>query len=355
MFDHVSLSDEQNEVVRELVGSRRPIQTLGGYAGTGKTTVIRTLHEDLSGYATVAFTGKAAHVLRKKDIPASTIHSAIYYPRQGKGFNEKGKLVSRAEFTLREEVECSGFIVDEASMVSENLYDDLLSFGKPIIFVGDHGQLEPVGDKFDLMRKPDMTLQTVHRNAGEIAYFAEFVRNGGDPVDWDGDGGQVLVTNTQDMSIDDLMAHDQFICAYNKTRVAINKDVRKLKGYPARKPVLNDRVMCLRNNHTIGVFNGMQGVVASDPYGKFDFASDGQIYSVEYTPRQFNKASKPEFVPKDKTIPFDYCYAITCHKAQGDEWDSVMVMEQKCKLWDHKRWAYTAASRAREKLTWVCD
>jgi len=347
MPNHVALSDEQNEAVTELLSSRRPVQTLGGYAGTGKTTVIRTLHEELPGYAPMAFTGKAAHVLRKKDILASTIHSAIYYPRHKKG--------RQAEFVLREEIECNGFIVDEASMVSENLFDDLMSFNKPIIFVGDHGQLEPVGDKFDLMKTPDVTLQTVHRNAGEIAYFAEYVRNGGDPAYWKGTGEQVQIVNTSEMSIEDLMEHDQFICAYNKTRVAVNKDVRKLKGFPARKPVLNDRVMCLRNNHTLGVFNGMQGFVSSVPTGKFDFASDGQIYHVEYTPRQFNKASKPEFVPKDKTIPFDYCYAITCHKAQGDEWDSVMVLEQKCKLWDHKRWAYTAASRAREKLTWVCD
>ena len=55
---------------------------------------------------------------------------------------------------------------------------------------------------------------------------------------------------------------------------------------------------------------------------------------------------------KDTPNPFDYAYCITAHKSQGDEFDSVLVLEQQCKNWSHKRWAYTAASRAKNKLIW---
>lgn len=348
----IELSSEQTDAIDYLLGWPKHIQTLGGYAGTGKTTVIKELKALLPNFAVVAYTGKAAHVLRKKDVVAKTIHSCIYYPDEEVRIID-GKLVTRMAFTLRSEIECSGFIVDESSMVSEDIYSDLLSFGLPIIFVGDHGQLEPVGDKFDLMKNPDVTLETVHRNAGEIAHFAEFIRKGGVPNSWNETGEQVELVDIKDKSLD-VLECDQFICAYNKTRVGINKDVRSQKGYPDRTPVVNDRIMCLRN-HKIGVFNGMQGTVGLISCGEIDFMADDKVYRVKFLPSQFNNPDRPDFGSKDQRIPFDYCYAITCHKAQGDEWDHVMVLEQKCRKWDHRRWAYTAASRARKKLTWVCN
>jgi hypothetical protein len=85
----------------------------------------------------------------------------------------------------------------------------------------------------------------------------------------------------------------------------------------------------------------------------FDFVSDGQEYvKVQYDPDQFGQ-EKNDFDFGTSANPFDYAYAITCHKAQGDEWDNVMVYEQKCDKWEHKRWAYTAASRAKRGLVWI--
>ena len=52
-------------------------------------------------------------------------------------------------------------------------------------------------------------------------------------------------------------------------------------------------------------------------------------------------------------LPFDWCYGITCHKAQGDEWDNIIVFEQVCERWDHVRWTYTAASRGKRGVIWV--
>lgn len=345
----ITLSSEQGDAMEYLLGWPKKIQTLGGYAGTGKTTVIRYLKDMLPNFAVVAFTGKAAHVLRKKGVGASTIHSCIYVP-QGKN--------GRVVFKLKDKIDFDGFIVDEASMVSGQLFDDLMSFGLPTIFVGDHGQLEPVGDKFNLMGDPDVTLETVHRNAGEISHFAEFIRKGGAPSDWsrpeECTGEQVGLISPDEMLIQDIVMCDQFICAFNKTRTSINMDARELLKHPASRPIVGDRVMCLRNDHNVGVFNGMQGTIGSLSGNVMGFESDGNIYQVKFMPEQFNSLHRPEFNIKDRRIPFDYCYAITCHKAQGDEWDRVAVLEQKCKMWDHRRWAYTAASRARKELIWVC-
>jgi exodeoxyribonuclease-5 len=120
----------------------------------------------------------------------------------------------------------------------------------------------------------------------------------------------------------------------------------------------NEKVMCLKNNKTLGLFNGMQGRVTRLYEGKnmIDFtSSEGKVNPyLRYATDVFGQ-EKPDLMSLDlrNVNPFDYAYCVTCHKAQGDEWDHVLVIEQRCKNWEHKRWAYTAASRAKEKLTWI--
>lgn len=106
----------------------------------------------------------------------------------------------------------------------------------------------------------------------------------------------------------------------------------------------------------------MQGTVAAlyedDRTGRklMDFESNDTLYTgIWYDTRQFGK-EKPDtsdYIGRDNPNPFDYAYCITCHKAQGDEWNKVLVIEQKCDKWDHKRWTYTAASRAKERVVWA--
>jgi exodeoxyribonuclease-5 len=346
-----NLTKEQQDVVRQLVKNRNKdqIQTLGGYAGTGKTTCMGTLAEVLTGYAICAYTGKAANVLRKKGMTASTIHSLIYKPM----ISPDG----RVEFWLKEPSEFAfeGFLVDEVSMVSKEIYEDLLTFELPIIFVGDHGQLEPVGSAINVMADPMYRLETVHRNAGEIAYFAEHLRKGGSPRTFHADE-KVTFVDPKEVTDDMLLAAGQMICAYNKTRVEKNTRVRELQN---RKALIEpgERVMCLRNNKRQGLFNGMQGEVKKvhPKHPKMDFWSDGVTYvEIMYDPNQFGKEKNQFEFGTDSPNPFDYAYCITCHKAQGDEWEDVLVFEQVCDKWDHKRWAYTAASRAKAGLIWVC-
>jgi exodeoxyribonuclease-5 len=346
------LTKEQRCVQRRLVRTRgsRQVQTLGGYAGVGKTTVLAALADALPDWAPCAFTGRAAHVMRKKGMrKARTIHGVIYTPSLDGG---------QLTFRLRDRAELShvrGFLVDEASMVGQDLYRDLLSFGLPVIFVGDHGQLPPVGDDVHLMKAPDYRLEAIHRNAGEIAHFAQHLRHGRHPRSFQTDGAVRLLS--QRRPDDDLLSDaGQVIVAFNKTRVGINASVRRLRGFTGLLEP-GDRIICLRNHYASGLFNGMMGQVLSVDTRRhvLDFKpSGGTVHrGLCYEPDTFG-AEKPELrYDPDSPHPFDHAYAITAHKAQGGEWPRVTVVEQWCPYWEQRRWAYTAASRAQRSLVWV--
>jgi exodeoxyribonuclease-5 len=150
-----------------------------------------------------------------------------------------------------------------------------------------------------------------------------------------------------------LLDADQVICAFNKTRVALNKRIRSLLGRTELVEV-GDRIICLRNSKRVGLFNGMQGVVTRvGDREHLDFTDDdGRAFQdVPFDPRQFGKLTYE--YSTDARHPFDFAYAVTAHKAQGSEWPRVLVQEQFCSGWEHKRWTYTAARRAQETLTWA--
>jgi exodeoxyribonuclease-5 len=154
---------------------------------------------------------------------------------------------------------------------------------------------------------------------------------------------------------------DQVICAFNKTRVQKNKLIRKQlkhKGLLA----IGDRVICLRNNHQLGLFNGQQGTVTrlyKDGEGEpvaIDFASDGRTYyQIRIDAEQFGKEQYDFSYSPWAPMPFDYGYCCTAHRCQGSEYTSVLVFEQECTRdgWDMTRWRYTAATRAKKMLYWV--
>jgi exodeoxyribonuclease-5 len=352
----MSLTTEQKDVIKQIIGNlnSQQIQTLGGYAGTGKSTVIRVIVDALERkgllFCPAAFTGKAANVLRKKGMNASTIHSLIYQPYKDE--NDETVWLLSDKYSLCDR-NIQGFIIDEASMVSKEIHDDLISFGMPIIYVGDHGQLEPIGTKFNLMENPMYKLETVHRNAGEIAHFAEHLRKGGFAHDF---VGQKQVQIVKDSAVEDkhMASVDQIICAFNKTRVKINERVRKYKGIDLTFIAKNEKIICLRNRKREGLFNGMQGAVTKiHKHDRFSFVSDGILYDyIWYDPDQFGKETN-EFKFGQDANPFDYAYAITAHKSQGDEFGSVIALEQRCDKWDHRRWSYTVASRAKSSLIWI--
>lgn len=354
--DH-ELTTEQKEILNEVVKLRKPVQRIAGYAGTGKSTLIGKIIKRLPNFAVCAFTGKAASVLRDKDIDASTIHSLIYKPVVDESGNIKKDKYGNPIFARATELPYDGIIVDEASMVNQKLYEDLVSFNLPIIFVGDSGQLEPIGSDINLMANPDFMLRQIHRNAGEIAHFGEWIRNGFKPAAFGSRYKTNQILFIPQHQVDDYAPSvDQMICAFNKTRVAWNARIRYKLGITAPKPVAGDRVMCLKNDKTIGLFNGMQGRIKKilSKYNRMQFDTEDRSFDLLYDPSQFGREKYDlEDHTKDDPHPFDWCYALSCHKSQGSEWDKVLVLEQYCSRWDMRRWLYTAATRAKKILIWA--
>src|SRR5262249_23099464 len=142
---------------------------------------------------------------------------------------------------------------------------------------------------------------------------------------------------------------------FNKTRVAINHYVRNLRGR-SRLIQSGDKIISLKNNRSLGLFNGLQGIVTKVRSGRLDFRADNGIeyQAIRFDPNTFG-CEKAEFLYYSDLHPFDHANAITCHKAQGSEWNRVMVFPKPCRYWDERRWNYTAASRAKLRLTWVAE
>lgn len=328
--------------------------TLGGYAGTGKTTTIKALLERLDEKeirsSVMSFTGKAVSVLRRKGVEkARTIHNTIYHLNPDTG-----------EFELSYGLGADVIIVDEASMISRDLYSDLSSFEIPVLYVGDMGQLEPVGDDPRLMEEPDFVLDTIHRQAqnSPIIQFAERIRFNM-PYTYGrlGDELKILPSRELDSYIDKV---DQVICGFNRTKNSINTSYRQEKYGHANKMFEDgEKIVCMRNNSRFGVFNGTQAKVIRtvSSYGtvhRIDLElDDGKI--VESIPADIGVLHGAESVPKGvrlthHTTYWDFAYCTTCHKAQGSEWDSVAVLVEPSNLWNQIRWNYTAVTRAAKKL-----
>jgi exodeoxyribonuclease-5 len=347
----IELTEEQKNAIlfiRENYKKSKFI-SMGGYAGTGKSTCLKEIAKFFPSFAICAYTGKACNVLKRKGVyTAETIHSTIYDVKT----DENNDPV----FTLKRKnnIGCGGFIVDESSMVSEEIFDNLLWYSLPIIFIGDHGQLEPIGTDFNLMKNPDIKLETIHRNANNIAKFADYLRKGGEAVKYESPDNTVIIKKKGSIAVDEMKNSDQIICAYNKTRLSINNFMRKQYKFEDKiNP--GEKIICLKNNRNLGIFNGMQVVVESirgrrlifrnDLGKKFDILVDSNQFGVEKLLESANRDSEQGY--------FDYAFCITCHKSQGDEWNKILVLEEKSSIWDHKRWAYTAASRAREGIIWA--
>src|SRR6187551_2794652 len=155
-----------------------PVFRLFGFAGTGKTTLARHVAEGVEGEVKfAAFTGKAALMMRNKGCDnASTIHSLIYRAR------ESGE--EQPSFELWDDAPASKarlIIIDECSMVDSELGRDLLSFGVPLLVLGDPAQLPPIqGGGFFTEAEPDAMLTEVHRQAQDdpIVRLSMEVREG---------------------------------------------------------------------------------------------------------------------------------------------------------------------------------
>ena len=336
---------------------------LFGFAGTGKTTLAKQIAEDTSGeVAFGAYTGKAALVLRSKGCRgASTIHSLIYRSRGEDDDDTPSFVLNRKSAAADADL----IIIDECSMVDEELGRDLLSFGTPVLVLGDTAQLPPVkGGGFFTDGEPDAMLTEVHRQAADnpIIHLSMLVRDGKRLSL--GQYGESKVIRRADVGAGIVMQSDQVLVGINKTRRAYNARMRELLGHGPGRPQVGEKLVCLRNDKKKGLLNGGTWTVQTV------HADRGAKLSMSVKPEEEpdRKAVRVGVLPaffegrEDELPPaarrdldqFDFGYALTVHKAQGSQWDDVVLFDESFAFREHRdRWLYTALTRAAERITIV--
>lgn len=334
---------------------------LFGYAGTGKSTLAKHLAEGLNSVSFAAFTGKAAMVMRSKGCTgARTIHSLIYVPVE----DEYGQTVMRVNPDSAA-AKADLIIIDECSMVGEEIGKDLLSFRKPVLVLGDPAQLPPIRGAgfFTDHASPDVMLTEIHRQAADnpIVSMATDIRLGkGLSL---GAYGSSRVIGRDDIDAGQVVDADQVLVGMNDTRIRYNNRIRSLKNYTAPL-VTNERVVCLRNNRDLGIFNGGLYQVRKVYEPEDDKPLEFTIRTADTTDRpikvkcwdNYFLGTEKELDPADtrKGDQFTYGYALTVHKSQGSQWNNVMVFDQSSVFKEHSgRWLYTAVTRAAEAVTVV--
>jgi exodeoxyribonuclease-5 len=381
------LSQDQAEVFAACIDwLNNPTGThlsIGGYAGTGKTTLIGVLrkyiakHDPKKRIAFASFTGRASQNLGNKLLEQNaffegkdtngTIHKLIYNAL----LDNEGRIVT---WQRNEKLEYDLIIVDEASMITEDIWDDLCRYKMPILAFGDHGQLPPIGSSFNLMEKPDLRLEKIHRQAdgNPIIHLATLARTGAE-IPFENFSSKIRKISRQSEEAGELMERffTQFtsdtliLCGSNKTRVNLNQQVRHAMGSEQLLPHVGDRVVCLKNNYENKdghIYNGMIGTIteltAEDEHwykATVDFPDDGKVYRGRISKHQFNSLKAVENIPglhfSKIGDRFDFGYALTVHKAQGSQAKRALVFDESYLFREHAhRWLYTAITRAEEEL-----
>ncbi len=335
---------------------------LFGYAGAGKTTLARHIAEGVEGEVLFgAFTGKAALVLRSKGCAdARTIHSMIYRPKDIDS--------EEPTFVLNEDSPASKaslIIIDECSMVDEELGRDLLSFGKKVLVLGDPAQLPPIkGGGFFTEQEPDAMLSEVHRQAAgnPIVRLSMLVRKGKKLAR--GDYGAARIISRDEINSDIVNSADQVLVGLNKTRRAYNKRMRELLGFHETMPEVGEKLVCLKNDKTKGLLNGAVFRVAKAAglrRARFrmtltpDEAPGVKPIRVGVLPAFFEGTEENlSYAQRRESDEFDFGYALTVHKAQGSQWDNVVLFDESWAFREHReRWLYTGVTRAAKTLTIV--
>lgn len=361
----MSWSPQQEEAIRAVrrwlndPGSQQ-VFYLAGYAGTGKTTIAKALAADAGVVKFAAFTGKAALVLTGKGCPASTIHSLIYMPKDEGDDREPG-------FIWNPESEAASadlIVIDEVSMVGADLGKDLLRYRRPILVLGDPAQLPPVGDGvgFFTSREPDFMLTEIHRQAADnpIIHLATTVRQGG-RLEL-GAYGTSLVIDRRKLGQKMALGADQVLCGLNRTRRGTNEKIRKLMGRGGRF-VVGERVVALKNDKDKGLLNGSIWSVDEIDYSDatetemvvrpLDAGMGTTLREVKTHHAWLDGTDKelPLAIKRDYQ-PFDYAYCLSVHKAQGSQWDDVLILDESYVFKeDRAKHLYTAITRAAERVT----
>lgn len=390
----MELTRKQEEGLRIAIdryNHNEPYTVIAGYAGTGKSTLINFIiaalevnPEDEVAYIT--FTGKASEVLREKGCPnAMTAHKLLYYSKQ----MPNGKFFYRPRPSLEKDYKV--IVVDEVSMLPKDMWDLLLTHGIYVIACGDPFQIPPIDKNQDngILNNPHIFLDEVMRQAKEsdIICLSMDIREGKKINPFKGNDTQVF--NKKDLCDGMYFWADQILVSTNKSRHDINSYIRDDLGR-GFEPEINDKVICLRNcwdtlsekqcdpliNGSIGTISAMHmesidyiimGQKVTAPILVTDLITSNDEYKnlhIDYTAlttgEKFFNPRQEYIIRKNKQNPelpieFNFGYAITGHRAQGSQWNKVLVLEESFPFdkIEHARWLYTTVTRAAEKLTLI--
>jgi len=395
-----------------------------GYAGTGKTTITRHAIAELGlddgpgGVLYAAFTGKAALVMTRKGTPASTIHALIYRVSEATPAEiekvrceiaeikaklptldlstrllEESRLrslelrlaeIHKPRFVLNEQSvlrDAKLLVLDEVSMVGDDMARDLLAFGKPILVLGDPGQLPPIRGAGAFTRaEADVMLTEIHRQAEDSAIIrlATMAREGR-PIPYGAHDAFVWKMRRTDVAPRQMLRGGQVICGRNATRIQLNIAMKRAAGFDGVYPtgeVRNghaEKIICLKNRNDLGLVNGM--FLALDEVrdeNEHSFSAtvrteDGEVIGGSEDKPERHRIYKGHFddhvaLDRDRDrrdhwikkglIEAVWGWAITCHKAQGSQWENVIVYDDGLGRTpeDRARWLYTAITRAEKGL-----
>jgi exodeoxyribonuclease-5 len=394
---------------------------LFGYAGTGKTTLAKHLAEGVEGEVLfAAYTGKAASVLRASGARnAQTLHSLIYNPQEKsrQRLNELKKALAEVEMMIQEERaealpdiqagydwkppahladrlqklqgeiraeeknaqrpqfslnlesrlrDASLLVVDECSMVGEEMAQDILSFDTPVLVLGDPAQLPPVkGTGYFTDADPDIMLTEIHRQARDnpIIDLATRVRNGQRLERGEYGGSSVIARANPEIA----MACDQVLVGLNRTRTSTNRRMRELKGFTGSPfPLAGEKLVCLRNDRDMGLLNGTLHISTTDSellggYVNLRIRPEDQPEAepvlVPAHPEHFEgDPDQIGYWDRRNAQEFTFGYALTVHKSQGSQWGRVLVIDESGAFRQaetRQKWLYTAITRAQDAVTIV--
>lgn len=369
------LDEQQEKAVTAIL--KHGVVAVIGAAGTGKTSVLHAandlLHRTGRQVLQVALSGKAAQrLVQQTNQDAYTIESLLT------------KVAASPQ--MLDVYDLPVLFVDEASMVDLPLMYRVLKVfdGRPlkIVVIGDRGQLPPIGPGLVFHKMiessafPVVELKTNYRtlSGSTISEVAEIIRNGGS-FQTSKDVIFVELGKENDVAKKAIEQYLQYhrdgetVQIISATKLVMAKANRRLQAkllenapVVARAPEfrIGDRVIYRRNDRLVGLVNGSMGIVVP---------ADGDQVVVDF------KAN--EMAPADIVIEFEnegrtplllsqvrssregewylqHAYAITCHQAQGSEFDCVIVALEKSRLLD-RSWLYTATTRAKQKVIFLGD
>lgn len=398
-MEDIILTEKQLEGLEIAVRryqERKPYTCISGYAGSGKSTLVRFIIAALGlapyDVCFVAYTGKAALVLKEKgNLNAKTAHKLLYqsYPRKDGTFFHMPRRPLEYPYKL--------IVVDEVSMLPKDMWDLLLSHRIHVIALGDPGQLPPLSEDNGVLKHPHVFLDEIMRQAqeSEIIRVSMDIR-AGKPLQRM-NGKEVRIVDKDEVVSGMLKWADQIIVAKNQTRHFYNDLMRTyIFGEHTKEPLEGDKVICLRNDWdtitSLGdvLVNGLTGYIENiryddnrdsvvsrkyidtfmhadfipdhyDPESEAVYYGDGVFEDISMDYKLFTTWEPSVTRDNFKKIPqvlkpheFDYGYAITAWKAQGSEYNKVLVFEEDFPRGeDHKKFLYTCVTRAKNKLVIV--